>query len=450
MRGLVSRISLVLIVSLILVLAVVAGLGLSAWRSAIVGVALPEPARIGAIATLIEDAPAHELPAALRALNSEEMTVAVTNEPPSSKGTRAMPWLTAALAAYRSALQDRPVKVMLDYAGAPRQSDVSWTGRYLWAPHPLRLVVSLDDGRTLVIEAHSPYTEQFTGLRLSLLILFIAIVIGAISLVILRNQIRPIETLARAVQRFGIRMEVAPLPEKGAREVRQLIAAFNRLQSEIKSLVAGRTRMIAAISHDLGTYLTRLRLRAEYIADADQRERAIHDVEDMHALMTDTLAMAKLDHDSEAFETVDLVELAKRSADRLDRDKVTIAAGAPVYAAVRPSVFGRVFDNLLANALKYGKTADVTLHLADGHAEILVEDRGPGIPAEERDAVLEPFYRRDAARNLDDRGFGLGLAIVAEIVRHHAGTLTLEDRPGGGLRVRVTVPFSERPIPLPA
>lgn len=446
MRGLVSRITVVLVVTVLLIGTVVVAIGVAAWRSAVLGVAVPEPARISAIAMLVEDAPPAELPTVLKALNSEEMAVWVTKVAPSSDGTRAMPWLTSALNAYRRALDGRPVKVMLNGRGLPRLSDVRWTGRRLRAPRPIRLVVGLHDGRTLVLETHSPFTEQFTGLRLSLLGLLISVVIAGISLVILRRQVRPIERLAAAVQRFGTTMEVASLPEEGAGEVRQLTAAFNRLQSQIKSLVAARTRMIAAISHDLGTYLTRLRLRAEFISEPDQRERAVRDLDDMHALMRDTLAMARLDHAGET-ETVDLVELARASADRLGRDAITITAPSPVAAAVQPAVFSRVFDNLIANALKYGGQADVTLHTADGGAEILVEDRGPGIPAEEREAVLEPFYRRDTARNLDERGFGLGLAIVAEIVRHHGGSIALEDRSGGGLCVRVSLPPVPHPVP---
>ena len=444
MRGLAFRIGLVMIGTLVIVIAIASAIGIVNWRNTALGVALPEPARVGAIADLVEATPAADLPQVIRALNSPELTVTVDQTPPANFGTRRMPGLTLAFNAYREALKGRPVRVMLDLEGDTLPRGLLRRRGRLWAAHPIRLVVGLNDGRSLVLEARSALTQQFTGLRISLLALLVALILGGVSLFVLRRQIRPIEGLAEAVQRFGADMKVSPMPETGAREVRQLTAAFNRLQSQIAALIAGRTRMIAAISHDLGTYLTRLRLRTNFISDADQRERAVRDIEDMHALMSDTLAMAKLDHDSEAAETMDLAALARRVAQRFESSgKVTVVAAETVRAKVRPSVFGRVFDNLIANALKYGNEAEVTISRVGDKAEILVDDRGPGIPAAEREAVLEPFYRRDNARNLDERGFGLGLAIVADIVKRHDGSLSLEDRSGGGLRVRIRLPLAE-------
>jgi len=445
MRGLAFRISLVLGGTLVLMIALAAALGLANWRGATLGVTMPAPARIGAIADLIEHSPAERVPSILQALNAPELSVSVMPKPPTDVGTASMPGMTLALRSYGNALDHRPVEVRLDLEADPRMPLNAWTRNRLLVPHPIRVVVGLHDGRSLVLQAHSAFTEQVTGLRLSMLALLWSIGIAIVSLILLRNQIRPIERLASAVQRFGTNVEISSLPEKGAREVRQLTAAFNRLQSQITALIAGRTRMMAAISHDLGTYLTRLRLRAEYISDEEQRRRAVQDIEDMHALMTDTLAVAKLDHDGENLETIDLVALARQICRRFEISggKVTFH-GEPgeLPAKVRPSIIGRVFENLIANGLKYGHEVEVKLSRAGAVADITVDDRGPGIPAGEREAVLEPFYRGDTSRNLDERGFGLGLAIVADIVKRHAGTLKLEDRPGGGLRVRVQLPLS--------
>jgi signal transduction histidine kinase len=449
MRGLAFRIGLVLAGTIVLVVLLAVALGLANWRSLLLGIAMPAPARVGAIADLIEHASNEDLPILLRALNAPELTLSVSRESPPSEGTAAMPGMTLALNAYGNALDHRPIEVARDLEADPRAPLTYWTRYRLLAPHPIRLVVQLRDGRYLVLEAHSALTEQVTGLRLSLLALLLAIGIAGVCFVVLRNQIRPIEQLATAVQRFGANVEAAPLPERGTREIRQLTGAFNRLQSQITALIATRTRMMAAISHDLGTYLTRLRLRAEYISDAEQRQRAVQDIEDMHALMTDTLAMSKLDHDSEILEIVDLVPLARQICSRFENSggKIAFHAEAPeLPAKVRPSIIGRVFENLIANGLKYGQEVEARVSRVGNTAEILVDDRGPGIPASERDAVLEPFYRRDVARNLDQGGFGLGLAIVADIVKRHAGTLSLEDRPGGGLRARVRLPLAAQAV----
>jgi two-component system osmolarity sensor histidine kinase EnvZ len=442
MRGLAFRISLVVIATVVLLVIVAGGLRLVNTRESVLGVTMPRPLRVAAMADLVENTPEDNLPRVLRALNSDELSVSVTRDPPRSGEEMTSADMPLAMRAYRLALAGRSLDVMMNLEPNDAAPRVRLLRSRLTAPRPIRFVIGLRDGRSLVLETHSALQSQLTGLRISLLALLVAVVIGAISLWLLRKQIKPIEQLAAAVERFGTSMEVSPLPEKGAREVNQLTAAFNRLQSQISALIAGRTRMMAAISHDLGTYLTRLRLRAEYIPDQEQRDRAIQDVEDMHALMTDTLVMAKLDHDVEPSTTVNLVAMVKDVASRFQNagSKVTFRSDvedAPVQ--VRPAIFGRVFENLISNALKYGGEAEVAVSRKGDKAEILVEDRGPGIPPEDIEMVLEPFYRRDASRNQNERGFGLGLAIVADIVKRHAGTLSLEARPGGGLTARVTL-----------
>jgi two-component system osmolarity sensor histidine kinase EnvZ len=214
------------------------------------------------------------------------------------------------------------------------------------------------------------------------------------------------------------------------------------MQERIRDLLASRSRMLAAIGHDFGTYLTRLRLRSEFIADPEHRAAAIRDVENMDALITGTLTLAQADQEGETPEPADLVALTRRhaegfaSAGERVRFRATVAH---LPATLQPIAFGRALTNLISNALRYGNEADVTVQRDDADALVIVEDRGPGIPAAEREAVLEPFHRRDAARNLDKAGFGLGLAIVADILRRNAATLAFEDREGGGLRVVVRV-----------
>lgn len=443
MRSLSRRLMWIVLGALVLVL-VLAALAVGAMRRidyGPAGVALPLPGQVAAIVRLIERTPASELPLVLNALNSPRMRVTVENEPPSSSGTLPMPALALAVRAYLGALDGRSLKAMVDISDDVTTPRMVVRGNYFWATHPVRLVVGLrGGGRYAVIEMRNAIAGRLSGLRFSLLVLAVTVAVALAALVLLRRQLGPLERLSAAVERFGANLETSELPDGGTKEVRDLTRAFNRLQRRIRELVAGRTRMMAAIGHDLGTYLTRLRLRIDYIADADQRARAERDIEDMHGLIAGTLALARLDHDSEAVVATDLVALLRKRADSFAAGAAPVrfhAEAEALVARVRPDAIARAFDNLISNALKYGHEADITARAADGACEVLVEDRGPGIPAAAREAVLEPFYRQDAARNLDEGGFGLGLAIVAEILERHGATIAFEDRKGGGLRVRV-------------
>ena len=447
MRGLVFQIGLLLALSLAALTSVLGGLGyLQARGNGLAGGVLLPPARqLAAMVGQIEAAPPGRLPGLLAAFTSRSQTVFVVTTPPEPGRDVRMPGLRLALASYRRALDGRAVSVSVEGGEGDEPRLIRRRDRF-WLANPLRLAIGLKDGRTAIVEVRGWRAGQFDGLRLSMIALAAAIVIGAAALFLLLRQLGPLRRLAGAVDRFGASAAPETLPEQGSKEVRQLIGAFNRLQGQVGALVAGRSRMMAAIGHDLGTYLTRLRLRTEFIEDPDQRRKAIDDIAGMHAMMTDTLTLAKLDHDAEPAEPADLGALLRDRADGLpDPAKVSLSLpAAPVMAPVRRTALSRAVDNLISNALKYGGAVEITLRAVGGTAEMLFEDRGPGIPAAERQAVLEPFYRRDGARNLDEPGFGLGLAIVADVVARHAGTIALEDRDGGGLRARVRLPLAAK------
>jgi signal transduction histidine kinase len=446
MRGLMLRICLILAGALALFMLV----SFAAYYAQRIdnprGLYLPVPAQIAAIVEMVETTPPDRLPLLLHALNSNMMRISVVDTPPGSAETRSMPMFTRMVRRYLKELGGRPVRAMVDLSGDGEAAIDEANGRML-TTHPIRLVIGLRTGRTLVVELRNDYLVRMTGFRLALAVLLATVVIGAGSLWAVRRQIRPIEKLADAVDRFGSPLEIPPLKEEGATEVRRLIVAIGRMQARIRDLVGGRTRMMAAIGHDLGTYLTRLRLRAEFIGDETQRARAIRDIEEMHALMNDTLTLARLENDGELRDAVDLAGLARRIAEGFSASGEAVrllVPETPLIVFARETAIGRALTNLISNALKYGGEAEVTLSKAGELARLVVEDRGPGIPPGEREAVLEPFYRRDAARNLDAGGFGLGLAIVADIVRRHSGTVKLGDRPGGGLSVTVELPLANQ------
>jgi signal transduction histidine kinase len=212
------------------------------------------------------------------------------------------------------------------------------------------------------------------------------------------------------------------------------------MQERIASLVKGRTILLGAISHDLKTFLTRLRLRVEAIPDPDQQARAARDLEDMTALIEDALALARGAAVSERRDEVDVAELLAQQA--ADRKEVSLSVASPAPVKVRGDAVAlrRLFANLLDNALRYGASAEVGLERSGSEVIITVDDDGPGIPALERSAVFEPFYRIEPSRSRETGGAGLGLAIARAIVEAHGGRISADLAPKGGARIRVVLP----------
>jgi len=448
MRGIGLRITMIMSASLLLMMTALGALYWAQHRGDRGAFQLPLPRQVGAIADLVEQTPSAQLPALLEAVSSEHLSVSVQAAAPSSAGTVPAPGLAWVLQRYMNSSGARKIVAMFpqqpDRQTIGFQQDAE-TGEAIATTLPLRLVVSLKDGRMLVLETKNGGIRRVRGFRLVLLLLLLAILLSSSSLWYLRRQIGPIVRLAAEVERVGPDLPaggdgIARLAGQGGKETRQLAAAIGRMQDRIRALLAARTRMLAAIGHDVGTYLTRLRLRTEFIADPEQRAAAIRDIENMDALITGTLTLAQSDQNAEPRAAVDLTALVHRHAEGFaaagEAVRFLAEAGA-LYAAVQPIAFGRAVTNLISNAVRYGTEADVAVRREGAEAVILVEDRGPGIPESEREAVLEPFHRRDAARNHDQAGFGLGLAIVADILRHNEASLHLADREGGGLRVVV-------------
>ena len=274
--------------------------------------------------------------------------------------------------------------------------------------------------------------------------------LGAVALLVVLGLVwgahrttRPLRRFAEAADRLGLDAGPPPLPERGPRELRNATRAFNRMTARIRRLVDDRTLMLAAVSHDLKTMLTRLRLRAEFIEDAEQKEKAAADLDEMQAMLEATLAFARDDAADERTVAVDLAAMLQSlTADLADAGRTVSYVGPDrLTLRARPVALRRVFENLLDNALRYGEEAGVSLRQADGRAEVRIDDRGPGIPQALRERVFDPFFRLEASRSRDTGGSGLGLAVVRAIVQRHDGEIALEDRPGGGLRVRVLLPL---------
>ena len=277
-------------------------------------------------------------------------------------------------------------------------------------------------------------------------VLSMAVMLGAVlilSMIIIHHLNKPLRIFAEAAQRLGVDVDAPPLRESGPLEVRRATRAFNEMQERIRRFVQDRTQMLAAVSHDLRTPITRLRLRAEFVEDEEQREKMLADLDEMERMVKSTLAFARDDAADEAHSALDLAALLHSLCDDLadaGQDVVCSAEGSVAYAG-RPSALRRAFANLIENAVTYGARARVSVEADDEEIVVAVEDEGPGLPAEERERAFQPFYRVEASRSRESGGTGLGLTVARNIVRGHGGDILLRRRDDGpGLRAEVHLP----------
>jgi two-component system osmolarity sensor histidine kinase EnvZ len=270
---------------------------------------------------------------------------------------------------------------------------------------------------------------------------FSSLILLTIAVVFLRKQISPILDLARAAKSFGTGRDTGTFVPRGASEVREAGLAFIDMRDRIARQVEQRTAMLAGVSHDLRTILTRFRLELAVLGDGPKVQPLKEDVEEMQRMLEAYMAFVRGDGGEMAEET-DVGELAAAAARVAERRPGQIALAVPANLRVRlkPNAFRRLLANLLGNAARHGKKVELRAAVADHSLTVTVDDDGPGIPPELRADAFRPFVRLDNARNLDETGTGLGLAIALDIARAHGGDLSLEDSPLGGLRALVRIP----------
>ncbi len=300
------------------------------------------------------------------------------------------------------------------------------------ADHWLNLGIRLRPQRRLI----NPDTWISMGITAIVLSIIVALAMGGIA--------RPLQRLSDAAARLGRGEKTTPLREEGPSDIRDTIRAFNDMQARLERFVGDRTRMLAAISHDLRTPITSMRLRAEMIEDIETREKMIATLEEMKAITEATLGFAKDDADGEDSRNVDLTALVGSIADDLLATGVDahLETDARVVALCRPAALGRALRNLIENAAIYGRRANINIGDDGGAIRIVIEDNGPGIAEADMERVFEPFVRLEGSRHRATGGIGLGMAISRNIVRRHGGDVSLANRPEGGLRVTVTLPKS--------
>jgi signal transduction histidine kinase len=306
----------------------------------------------------------------------------------------------------------------------------------------LKVAVPLSDGQWLSFATALPQGGPAFSKQFLLSMALMAIIIIAVSIWVVRRVTAPLASLSAAAEMLGNDLNAPPMPETGTVEMRQASRAFNTMQARLRSLIENRTRMLAAISHDLRTPLTLLRLRAENVEEAPEREKMLATIAEMDSMIAATLEFARDEAMAEPRRRTDLTALLASVVDDMADTGLPVAmeAAQPIVCECQPAALKRALSNLLDNAVKYGKQARAAIRSTPQNIEITIDDEGPGIPEDELVRVFQPFYRVEGSRSRETGGIGLGLAIALSVVQAHGGELTLSNRPGGGLRAGVGLP----------
>ncbi|MFM1814077.1 MAG: hypothetical protein RLZ98_772 [Pseudomonadota bacterium] len=409
---------------------------------------IPSPAKVAAMADLLDGMPVEARGKILLALSTPLLEVSIGQADASAakhKGQENRE-LSKLLEGYLEAMplrgtwldiwrQERPM------GGLPqllRREDAS-----------LVLRTTLKNGEVLVLRSRELFPVTNFGLPLGFGAGLLGTIIALLMLVFLLRQIRPLEDLARAVDRIDLRDDPQPIPEvrSSAPEIRALVAAFNRQQERLSRLLKSRLALVGGLQHDVRTFATKVRLRLENENQSPSLGLAISDLDDMVRLLDDALLATQGTETSTdaALELVDIGELLVLEKDARPDQRIALQLPAdglkfPHYVLGNRLALRRIFSNLIDNAVAYGQEARIAIASARGRVFVTIDDRGPGIPREMRDMVREPFVRLEHSRAKATGGSGLGLAIVSNLVARHDGQLTISDAPGSGCRMTIDLP----------
>jgi len=431
------RIALVFLLGLLLLQAVIATVLL--WPDGQPTIfRLVSPREAVTIARALEGSSGEQRALFLAAMNAGPMTVHLLPDFPvemvQNEGGGA-PYLKQLYGDYAYILEGRPFQVQA-------RADAALPMRHplLGQQRAVRLLVRLKTGEVVVIE-RAPVIIQRLFERFAVIAAAAALILVLVMLVCIQQMVRPAGRLAQASRDLATNIDTPDLPVKGAVEIQTLSLAFNDMKHTIRSLIDERTRMLAAIAHDLRTYLTRLRLRADFISDVDQQARAIQDLDEMGLLLDDTLMFAReatAPHQAPVSMDVgreirEFVSMRHEMGEPVTYDDV----GGEILARCAPLAFRRMLANLTDNAIRYGKNARLNARPDGNTVRVSVEDDGPGVPPEAMARLIRPFERLEPSRGRGTGGAGLGLAIVKALANTQGGDLAIENISGGGLKATV-------------
>lgn len=304
----------------------------------------------------------------------------------------------------------------------------------------VQMKVQVPDG---VMEIFVPRERLFSSTTYIFVMWMVgtSLLLFAIATMFMRNQVRPIRRLAAAVDNFGKGRDVPDFRPEGATEIRRAAAAFERMRGRINNALTQRTEMLAGVSHDLRTPLTRMKLQLAMLGDSKGVDELKEDLREMEIMVEEFLAFARGEGTEEPSENNlgEIVTSVARAAST-DDHHVEAETDGDLDILVRPNAIRRCITNLVVNAITHAKTVKVAAARRGALVEITVDDDGPGIPQEEYEAVFKPFYRLDASRNPGTGGTGLGLSIARDLARGSGGDVTLDRSPMGGLRATIRLP----------
>lgn len=444
--GFVGRIMLIVLCALSAVFLLT--LGLEYWQRSrdVDGPArAPLLDQVAAIVAWLDRVPENERSFVLRAVNSSSLRVGLEPMAPQAPPGRIVraPRIENLLQSY---LSGEPPHDVIAYLASKPDGDNLGEAR---DQRLLRITTRLRTGHFVVIDIagrRGDLSRRVLGLPPGFWMGIVGFAVAALALLAAVREAQPLRRLARSVARFD-GLPQAPIPEKGAPDIRRLIQAVNGMQERIALLLRERSILIGSISHDLKTLLTRLRLRAEGIDDEPQRQRTVRDLDDMKALIDASLAFARGTTVSSKRQRVDLLDLvAVEVAEHAARGAAIWLIEEETNPAVvdaDPVALRRVLTNVIGNAVLYGTRVEVAVKHSAGACRVTVDDDGPGIPESERSAVFSPFYRLETSRSRATGGSGLGLAIAKQIVDAHQGTIETSTSPLGGARLIIELPAVE-------
>ena len=396
-------------------------------------VAGPLVHRLSLVVDKLERTPPAEREELLEVLNSPRITFSLATAP-LRQGT------DAALGQLQAHLREKlgPQRQVVVAAASGKRGDGS--------PVATRISFTLSDGQVVIATHRYPDDAALAPSRHLPLLTGYFLAIAVLALLAMRWAVRPLQRLAQAADALGRDLSGAPLAETGPREVRQAARAFNTMQSRLASFLNDRLRILAAVSHDLKTPITRLKLRSEMLADAAQREKFLRDLDDMETMIAATLDFLRGESRQESGVPLDVNALLSTLRDDLHTlgSPVELRGEARSPLLARPQGLKRCLGNLLDNAVRYGGGARITVEDSAETLTLHIDDDGPGIPEGELEHLFEPFRRGENSRNRSTGGTGLGLAIARNLARAHGGEVTLANRPEGGLRATLTLPRGSR------
>jgi signal transduction histidine kinase len=405
------------------------------------------PSRVAALLDILDRTPVADRSTVLAAAQTPQIRLRLLDTPAPNLRNRGE--LAAEVMRYRieaALTAPRPVIVVHRYRltdqkpalGGGRVESDTWIEAALSNGQWLLVLSNLDPP-----PRSDPVAAKFSLASLAAWLVLSLALAALLSVVAARRVVKPLSVLSAAVDHLGGSGDDPAIPPRGPREIEGIIRAFNRMRDRLRRFNEDRTRMMAAMSHDLRTPLTRLRMRIEMTEGLDDQQKMLDELYVMNGMVESILSFARDDARQEPRSLVDLSALVDGICqDAADAgDPVTFSGPRDVTISCRPTAMRRAISNLVDNAIKYGWKAAVTLAPDAGRAAITVEDEGPGIPRSEREKVFEPFYRIGSERNPDTGGVGLGLSVTRSIIWEHGGDITLGTRKGGGLMVRVDLPI---------